>query len=407
MSHDDDADQIAIQSFDALNSLPGELLGKISAYMTKRCAEDARAGLESALIFRDRILACSPYPTVVTEVSNIVRLANDAATRLFGVRHEARLWDWVTPREGQTPSLCESYLNRGAMWRDEIGLTGPNGVAHTCKVVAVPIADTGDGHSARLWIFEDVTELRALQSRAADRERLALKGEMAGEIAHELNNYMAVLMGNVELLPMLMGDSVPPSVARSLNSIQQALSQIVMFTDSLLRSRHPAGIRAVISLNEFLLNQIAFLRPQKRLKKIVIETNWDTSIPPFECDGSGLQQVFYNLLLNSADALSDSASGHHTAYVTTRFNREQNAAELIVADDGPGIAPEVVNQLFRNRVSTKPTGHGFGLLTIARIVEELGGKIEAGTRNGGGAQFQISLPIGGPTTSAPSGPAVS
>jgi len=117
--------------------------------------------------------------------------------------------------------------------------------------------------------------------------------------------------------------------------------------------------------------------------------------------------VFYNLLLNSAEALSDSASGQHTAYVTTRFNREQNTAELIVADDGPGIAPEVMKQLFHERVSTKPTGHGFGLLTIARIVEEHGGKIEAGTRDGGGAQFQISLPIGKPTTSGSNGQGVS
>jgi signal transduction histidine kinase len=360
--------------------------------------EAARARLEAALTYRDRVLAFSPYPIVVTETSNVVRLVNHAALLLFGPHHDRRLWDWVAPRDQQIPALSEARLNGGAAWHAEIELTGPNGVVLTCKVAAAPIADTGDGRSARLWIFEDLTEMRAIQSRAVDRERLALKGEMAGEIAHELNNYLAVLMGNLELLPMLMGDNTPPAVTRSLGSIQQALSQIVMFTGNLLRSRHPAGIRAEINLNEFLQNQIAFMRPQKRLKKIVIQTEWDASIPPFECDCSGLQQVFYNLLLNAADALSESDSRHHTAFVTTRFNRDQDAAELIVADDGPGIAPEVMKQMFRERVSTKATGHGFGLLTISRIVEEHGAKISVGSREGGGAEFVISLPINKPSS---------
>ncbi len=355
--------------------------------------EAARNRLEAALTYRDRVLAFSPYPIVVTETSNVVRLVNHAALLLFGPHRDARLWDWVTPRDLQIPSLSEARLNSGATWHAEIELTGPNGVVLTCKVAAAPIVDTGDGRSARLWIFEDLTEMRALQSRAVDRERLALKGEMAGEIAHELNNYLAVLMGNIELLPMLMGDSVPPAVSRSLDSIQQALSQIVLFTDNLLRSRHPAGLRAEIDLNEFLQNQLAFLHPQKRLKKTVIQTDWDASIPQLDCDCAGLQHVFYNLLLNAADALAGAEPGHHTIFVSTRFNREQNIAELIVADDGPGIAQDVIRRMFRERVSTKETGHGFGLLTVSRIVEEHGGKIEVGTRDGGGAQFVILLPI--------------
>lgn len=355
--------------------------------------EAARIRLEASLTYRDRVLAYAPYPIIVTDTSNKARLANEAAQRLFGPSRNRSLWEWITPKTSCVVSDSGEQLNRSVSWTCELELSGPDNAQLFCKVVAVPIADAGDGQAARLWIFEDQTEMRALQSRAIDRERLALKGEMAGEIAHELNNYLAVLMGNVELLPMFLGASLPPNAQKSLTSIQQALSQIALFTDSLLRSRHPAGQLTEIELNGFLESQIAFLRPQKRLKKAIINTQWGENIPKLECDASGLQQVFYNLLLNSADSLSSGGPDNHTIYVSTRYDDANARVELVVEDDGPGIPAEVQARMFKERVSTKPTGHGFGLLTIARIVQEHGGTIVPGTREGGGARFVITLPL--------------
>ncbi len=360
--------------------------------------EAARARLEASLTYRDRVLANSPYPIVVTDTENRVQLANAAAQRLFGPPQKRPLWEWVGPTSPETANDAETQFKHGRNWRGELELTSQEHTQLFCKIIAVPIVDSGDGRPARLWIFEDLTEMRALQSRALDRERLALKGEMAGEIAHELNNYLAVLMGNVELLPMFMGDAIPASAKKSLNSIQQALSQIALFTESLLRSRHPAGQRTSINLNEFLENQIAFLRPQKRMKKAVIKTSWDPNIPEFECDAAGLQQVFYNLLLNSADALAAAGTEHFTIFVSTQYDSHARRINLIVEDDGPGIPPDICARMFKERVSTKPTGHGFGLLTIARIVQEHSGTITPGQREGGGARFVISLPLDQPAS---------
>ncbi len=355
--------------------------------------EATRTRLEASLTYRDRVLAYAPYPIIVTDTANKVRLANDAAHRLFGHPKKRTLWEWIVPKNPEVSGESEATLLRKDSWKCELELTGPDDAQLFCKLVAVPIADTGDGRAARLWIFEDQSEVRALQSRALDRERLALKGEMAGEIAHELNNYLAVLMGNVELLPMFLGNSIPPNAKKSLASIQQALSQVALFTESLLRSRHPAGQLTEIDLNGFLENQIVFLRPQKRLKKAVIETHWDEGLPTLECDASGLQQVFYNLLLNAADSLASGGPERHTIYLSTRYDREAGRIELIVEDDGPGIPSDVQARMFKERVSSKPTGHGFGLLTIARIIQEHGGTITPGTREGGGARFVICLPI--------------
>jgi signal transduction histidine kinase len=356
--------------------------------------ENARLRLEASLRYRERVLACAPYPIIVADPQNRIQLANHAAQRLFGHPNRRSLWEWLQPADPGVVAEARARLEAGLTWKSELELEGVDGGQMFCTVTAVPIADTGDGRPARLWILEDQAEMRALQSRALDRERLALKGEMAGEIAHELNNYLAVLMGNVELLPMFMGGAVPPPAERALANIQQALAQVAVFTDNLLRSRHPAGQKTEIQLNEFLENQIAFLRPQKRMKKAVIQTQWAEGIPPLECDASGLQQVFYNLMLNAADALAEGNLDRHTIYVSTRYDAERECAIFVVEDDGPGIPPDVLPRMFKERVSSKPTGHGFGLLTIARIIQEHGGTITPGARAGGGARFVITLPIG-------------
>ena len=136
------------------------------------------------------------------------------------------------------------------------------------------------------------------------------------------------------------------------------------------------------------------MRPQRRFKKLVIQTEWDQTIPPLECDASGLQQVFYNLLLNAADALTGAGTDHYTVFVSTRHDSANGAARLIVGDDGPGIPLAIMGRLFRERVSSKPTGNGFGTLIIARVVQEHGGTVAAGERTGGGAEFTIALPLG-------------
>ena len=349
--------------------------------------------LEAALVYRDRILAMAPYPIVVTDSQDRINLLNPAAEMLLGNRGSNDLWERAAPRDPTVPARAAEGLRNKASWRGEIEVDVPAGRRLLCKMVAVHIPDSGSGKSARLWVFEDVTEVRTLQEQAIEQYGLAMKGEMAGEIAHELNNYLTILSGNIELLPIRLRSNDPTAVNRTLENIQQAIQQMGVFTDTLLRSRHPMGQRSQIDLNEFLLAQIAFLRPQKRFKTVPIKTDLGTSLPKLECDPCGLQQVIYNLLMNSADALSGAGITEPAVFIATRYDPERGEVRLSVADNGSGIPPEVMSRLFRERVTSKPAGHGIGTLTVLRIVEEHGGRIVAGQRDGGGAEFVITLPI--------------
>ena len=355
--------------------------------------ETSNDRLQAALSYRDRVLAVSPHPVIVTDTSNSVRLINTAALQLFGESDWGALWDWVRPVAAETVTAIEETLRQGLTWAGELEVYDVGERVLLCKVTAAPISDTGDGNAARLWMMEDLTEIKALEQQAIQRERLATKGEMAAEIAHELNNYLAVLSGNAELLDMHLGPGRTEKAGRCLSNIRQSLERIRVFTDNLLNSRHPSGQKIAVDLNTFLENQVAFLRPQKKFKKVVFKTEWGPDVPSVICDPSAIQQVFYNLVLNAADSLAETAGAHSTVWIETRFFPELSMIRLRVADDGPGISSSLEGSLFKRRVSSKPTGHGFGLLTIGRIVKEHGGDIAAGARQGGGAEFTINLPV--------------
>ncbi|MFH1737755.1 MAG: ATP-binding protein, partial [bacterium] len=128
-------------------------------------------------------------------------------------------------------------------------------------------------------------------------------------------------------------------------------------------------------------------------KKVKIETEFDENVPTITCDPAALQQVFYNLILNATDALAETGGQHSTVWVKTSYSPERKIVVITVADDGPGIREELKSRLLKERVSSKPTGHGFGLLTSARIVNEHGGTLSAQNRPEGGAEFQIALPV--------------
>lgn len=358
-----------------------------------RRLEKANAQLEGTLAYSDRVLAVSPYPIIVTDPDARLQLINPAAIRLFGQSTAGRLWDWIRPVDQSLIQETQAAFERQDTWKGEVEVNGPDGQILICKVITVPIRNIGDGESARLWIFEDRTEIRQWELQAHQREQLAIKGEMAAEIAHDLNNYLAVLSGNAELLSMTMNESADEKTLRRIENISTTIERIKVFTDNLLSTRNISGEKTQLDVKAFLENQIAFLKPQKRVKKVKIETEFSDDVPLITCDPASLQQVFYNLILNAADALGETEGRHSTIWVKTTCSPARNQVNIIVADDGPGIRDDLKPRLLKERVSSKPTGHGFGLLTSARIVKEQGGVLIARNRPEGGAEFQISLPV--------------
>jgi len=240
--------------------------------------------------------------------------------------------------------------------------------------------------------------------RFKESEKLASLGRMLSGAAHEINNPMTGVIGHIELL--LQMQALDPDVRRRLEEVRKQGHRIVALTRNLLRvARRGDGRRAHVDVNQIIRDTIA-LR-QRDYERAGIALTLDLSPKPVMLLASDLElsQVFINIINNAYDAL------HETPHAETRQLRitttdAPDGATVVFADNGPGMKD--ASQVFEHFYTTKPPGQGTGLgLGIAQaVVESHGGRIVAQNRDGGGAQFTISLPRGAqqavqPTASEP------
>ncbi len=353
--------------------------------------------LSDALQFRQRLLDVSPYPVVVTDAEMSITYCNPAVTTVFGFAQESsagRKLDEIfgcLTREATDDIECD--LRENGRWQGEWEVSAEDGKSVFCRVAAVPVLVDDGPPQTYLFIIHDETEIRFLQEQAANREHLASKGEMAAEVAHEMNNYLAVLVGNLELLPMFLQKGEQERIDKCLTTLHSSLERMQVFTGAMLSSRQLTKEKVRQDFNDYLQKQLAFLKPQRKFKKVFIEVELDRGLPNFEFDPNAFQQLLYNLILNSAEAVVTNDNTEPTVRISTHFDGVAGRAVLEIADNGPGIDPKIVGCLFKQRVTTRSDGHGIGLMIIKQIVDDHDGSITVGTSADGGALFSIELPI--------------
>jgi signal transduction histidine kinase len=223
-------------------------------------------------------------------------------------------------------------------------------------------------------------------------ERLAAKGEMAAEVAHELNNYLAAISGRAQLFLMGAGSMPPERTQESARIIFEQASAMTVLTKGLLDFSHKEVRKQPTRLNEIVRRTVEFIAPQNKYERVQFDLDLSKDVPDLDLDPAQIQQVLLNLFSNAADAMAGSKSALPRIVVRTRVKPGGTEVELTVEDKGPGIPAEAMRRLFEPSFTTKPEGHGFGLSTCYRIVQNHGGKIAAQNVPGSGARFTVSLP---------------
>ena len=242
-----------------------------------------------------------------------------------------------------------------------------------------------------------------LQRYLTDQQRLAIKGEMAAQIAHDLSNFIQSLGGFLQLAQRDVAHNQSEKAVAHLKAAQQSFEHVRLYADSLLYSEHPARKKQKLDLNDFIIGQLTFLLPQKKLASIKIRTDLQPGLPMMLLDPFGIQQVLYTLAVNAAEAMTSSPGDKPVILVRTRRRDADDCIVISFIDNGPGIEPLTLERMFRQRVSTKQTGHGFGLLNVMRIIADHGGTVSVGNLNPHGAEFTITLPCSRDEASTGSG----
>jgi PAS domain S-box-containing protein len=389
-------------SSEEMRELYDELRTSSEAEIAKKNVE-----LEAALSLRQAIEASVLDAIMVVDELGEVVHANPRFTETFGLSRDV-LGDGACVRaflrsQLKEPTLFDALLREGrdnpdVIQRGDLELLDGRVLERYSAAV-----EFGKGRTGRIVTLRDVTDARRL---AADRvvvtERMAAVGQLVASVAHEINNPLAYIMGNVELLRESRQDGVPMSdeeVSACLSEAMEGLERVrVIVNDLRMLSRVDDDRRAPVDIHHTIASALAMASNHLKHKAQVVQ---DLRAAPFVLGNEArLTQVFLNLFVNAAQALPDGGANRNLVDISTHTD-ERGWVVVRLRDTGTGIPPEHLPRIFDPFFTTKAVGSGTGLgLSISRrIIESLGGFLSVESAAGAGATFIIELP----PTAAPLG----
>jgi PAS domain S-box-containing protein len=390
----------------------------------------------------ERLQATKELLTLRNLLSNII---NSMPSILVGVDAEGCVTQWNRETERITeipapqaqgqpfetifPSLgsemdriVEAIGNRKLRHDERIPCTIAN-EARFADVTVYPLSTDGaDGAVIRV---DDVTDRVRIEEMMVQSEKMMSVGGLAAGMAHEINNPLAGILQNLQV----MRNRITHSTERNLNAAKEAgtsleVIQAYMHDRGLVRmmdSVTEAGRRAAKivdnmlsfsrkdeahfapnDLGEILERSLELASNDYDLKKrfdfrhIEIKRKYDDTLEPIPCEASQIQQVILNLLTNSAQAMAKHVDDSKTPKITLRLKREADMALIEVEDNGPGMDAETRKRAFEPFFTTKEVGHGTGLgLSVSYFIvtENHGGTMRVRSVPGRGTCFSIRIPF--------------
>jgi signal transduction histidine kinase len=295
-------------------------------------------------------------------------------------------------------------LEPGVEYRaQECELLQDTGFRRPVSVSTTPLRTPGDEDDRVLLIVRDVAEVAALRKRLAASERFAVVGQLAGGIAHEINNPLAFVRANLHHLHRELAEfsEKPAEAARAVDDVIRELEEVV--TESLEgidRAMHivqdvntfsdaggDAHLR--VDLGPLLDEALGVVRlglpSGVRMERVGAK---DDGLEVYGAPHR-LKHLFLNLLVNAVQSVEESGS------VEIEMRDDRRRVSIVVTDDGTGIAPEDLARVFDPFFTTRPvgTGPGLGLAVCHEIVRSHGGTIDVKSDKGCGTRVAISLPV--------------
>ena len=231
-------------------------------------------------------------------------------------------------------------------------------------------------------------DLALLEVQVKRVEKMAIIGEMAAGLAHEIKNPLASLSGSIQMLKGEKGWKPHHEKLMGI-AMREAGRLSVLVTEFLFFARPGAGSPALLPLGAAVSETVAFLaRDPKKGRQVRVDVSVGDSLVVF-MDPGHLRQVLLNLLLNAMESASEggtvSLKGHHDPH---------GDVLLSVKDDGPGVKKGDMGKIFDPFFTTKKEGTGLGLSIVFRLLEECGGRVQVVSPPGIGAEFVVSFPSG-------------
>lgn len=342
--------------------------------------------------FTSLLIAKLPVGVIAVDGSGRITTWNGAVSQLTGIDKSAALGK--QPEEILPEQLAAFFVGKEAVSHDdtvaraEISvrlLLGDRRSELLCH--SLTITDTQRQYMGKVLLISDVTEIKSLEQRMRESERLAAIGRMAGGVAHEVRNPLSSIKG----LALLLKNKFPTGSKEQTTAdllIQETERMNRTITEMLSFTRPSALKLAPVDLANLLRRSLELVKAEAADNRIAIELDVQPGLEPILGDVDRLQQVVMNVVLNALQAME--YGGALTVKLSNSADRR--GVELRISDTGVGVSPELLSQVFYPYFTTKPSGTGIGLAISQKIVADHGGTIDMESEPGKGTTVIIQLP---------------
>ncbi len=404
------------------NSIPSPPFLKPDLLLIELLAQQAAHAIYNATLydhlydikeFNEKVVNNSPVGIVVINSNYEILSINDASLRALQKNRNDIIC--LTPGEQSTRLLSLIPKTEKVKWRQmlDIALTTNQpfedaryfyNTDYDEKVLSIRITPIGNlpyGGDGLILTIEDITEKIIMEKYVILSEKLVARGEMASSIAHELNNYLAIIGNNAEILGHNLKRNQMDKANDNSRQIAENIIKMKRFTDGMMDfSKLETDVMPYDIQN--LIDELLFsLKALNRFKKIMFSIEIEPRLPKVMVDIGQIQQVLMNLLYNAADAIENLAANKKEAgdisykgkiKIEVKSGAGINLVAILIKDNGIGMSDEVKAKIFQPHFTTKESGHGLGLANCKSIIKNHKGEIKLTSTPNVGTEFKIILP---------------
>ncbi len=310
---------------------------------------------------------------------------------LIGMSHKAIFQSNMYPQWDRL--LSDIELDPSAR-REGLSTVKSDANGRVFRLSVTLLDETAPQESDIVVVIDDISELKEKEAQMISLQVAADKGHMVSEIAHEMSNFIFVILGNAELAHQACQNANQEKAIKKLEELIEKASLLQRYSDGLVTRQDITPKWSSEDINSLIGNTISFCEIQKRFTGIEITQDLDRNVPSIVSDRNQITQVLLNLLNNASDAIREAGRANGKIEVSSSLDGDEVIIRM--TDNGTGIPKDIAERLFVDALTTKKDGHGHGMIVCHKIITNHHGNISVDSEVGQGSTFTIRLPVNRP-----------
>ncbi len=362
------------------------LTGVVSLFWAQNYM-NSRKLLQDIRALASEIVRNLPVGMVVVSGDGKIRFINGVACSLLAIRPETAegtLAQSILPVS--LMNLRKDISREKPVVEKELNLMGPENTRVPVNISTTNIVGEDGKYIGFMFILTNLSELRQLELKIRQREKLAAIGDLAAGIAHEVRNPLSSIKGYVTYFGSLFAQDSENRKAAEITA--EEVDRVNRVISELLEFARPSDLKlSKTDILKLIEHAIGIVAQEAAFAGVTIAKKLDHGLPHAMLDPDRITQVILNVLINAIQSME------HGGQLSVETCRRKGMIEVDISDTGQGISAEDQANMFNPYFTTKKNGTGLGLAIVHKIVEDHGGTIRIQSEAGRGVKVSIQLPI--------------